>query len=88
MTRAVYLMRDGDIGASLRMHPLAFPEIGVAAFFVAVTLWLTWREGSPFQLWGARLGRWALLAVAATHVASALLWAFRWIGLFGGPVPV
>jgi hypothetical protein len=88
MTRAIDLMRGGDLVASLRMHPFAVPVIVVSMLFAAVTVWLTLRDGTPFRLWESRLGRASVWAMLAVHGGSLLLWALRWLGLFGGPVPV
>lgn len=88
MTRAAQLLRDGDLAGSLRMHPLTLPILAVTAFFAAVTVWLTYRDGTPLRIWESRVGRGATWALAAVHVAVLVLWALRAFGLLGGPVPV
>src|SRR5580704_9957089 len=47
MTRALKLLADGDIGASLRMHPLAVPVLAAGLLFIATTVWTTLILGSP-----------------------------------------
>jgi hypothetical protein len=88
MTRAIHLLRDGDIVASLRMHALAVPVVATTIAFGAITVWLTWSQGTPFRLWETRIGRVSTWALVAVHVAVLLFWALRAFGLFGGPVPV
>lgn len=88
MTRAMHLLRDGDILGSLRMHALAVPIVATTAAFAAITVWLTWSQGTPFRLWETRLGRGATWALVGVHVAVVVFWALRAFGLFGGPVPV
>jgi hypothetical protein len=88
MTRAVRLFAAGQVEASLRMHPLALPVLGVWALLMATTLGTTWRLGTPLALMKGRLGRATLVAIGAVYAAVFVLWTLRWFGLFGGPVPV
>lgn len=88
MTRALRLLLAGDVGASLRMHPLAVPVLGVGLLFMAATVWSTLVLGSPVHVHETRLGRWAIGALVVVYAAALLLWIARWFGFFGGPVPV
>jgi hypothetical protein len=88
MTRAVRLLGAGHVEASLQMHPLAVPALAAWMMFMAATVWATWTQGTPLAALKLRLGRVTLIAIVVVYVASAVLWALRWFGLFGGPVPV
>jgi hypothetical protein len=88
MTRAFLLLANGELGASLRMHPLLVPNVLAAAFFMGGTVWTTARVGSPAAMWSLRVGRAAIVAFGAVQMAMLGLWAARMLGFFGGPVPV
>jgi hypothetical protein len=88
MTRALWSALAGDLGASLRFHPLALP-VALAMLALAVTsVWVILRTGGLDELWTRRAGKWLLGSVVAIHGATIVLWALRLAGLFGGPVPV
>lgn len=88
MTRAIRLLAAGRFDASLRMHALALPALAVGVSFAVATVWTTFEQGTPLFFCKTRFGR-ATLAVAIVVYSAALaLWALRWLGLFGGPVPV
>jgi hypothetical protein len=81
MTRALRLLAAGDVGASLRMHPLAVPALvaGVALTAAAAqTARPLWPRFAPIALRGA----------AVVYAATLVLWVLRWFGMLGGPVPV
>jgi hypothetical protein len=88
MTRAVLLLLRGDVAGSLHMHPLAIPVLGVWLAFMASTVVSTWSTGTPFTLYGGRLGKTTLAAMVVVYALALLLWILRWFGMFGGPVPV
>jgi hypothetical protein len=88
MTRAVLLLAKGQIGASLQMHPLALPSAFASLAFMAATVWVTARHGSPEAMWRDRLGRMAILVFGGVEAAVFALWVARWFGAMGGPVPV
>lgn len=88
MTRAVRLLAAGHVEASLEMHPLALPVLGVWALLMATTLWTTWTLGTPLAMMKGRLGRVALAVIGVVYGAVFALWVLRWFGLFGGPVSV
>src|ERR1019366_6648378 len=76
MTRAIRLLASGELGASLRMHPLA-----------GSTVWTTYAAGSPVRVFRTRFGRLALGLAAVVYGALVVLWILRAVGYFGGPVP-
>ncbi|HLK40900.1 MAG TPA: DUF2752 domain-containing protein [Polyangiaceae bacterium] len=88
MTRAIELLAAGEARASLRLHPLAVPALLVAVSFAAATVAATLRVGSPLRTRRTGLGRIAIAAAVVVYGAAVVLWAARWFGFFGGPVPV
>jgi hypothetical protein len=88
MTRAIRLIQAGDVEASLRMHPLALPVVIAGALVAVSTVWTTLEIGTPFEFYRRRTGRAALALAAVVYAATLVLWALRWLGYFGGPVPV
>ena len=88
LTRAAHLLASGRITESLAMQPLLVPILSTTIAFAACTVWLTWKDGTPFQLWQSRLGRAVVWTAATVHGGAVLLWVLRAIGLFGGPVAV
>ena len=88
MTRAIELLAAGEARTSLRLHPLAVPALLVAVSFAAATVVTTLRLGSPLRTHRTRAGRAAIVAAVLVYGAAVVLWAARWFGWFGGPVPV
>jgi hypothetical protein len=88
MTRAIHLLGEGDIAASLHMHALGLPVVVSTSFLAAVTVWLTWSQGTPLRLWESRAGRASVWALVAVNVAVVAYWGARMAGALGGPVPV
>jgi hypothetical protein len=77
LTRAVLAVARLDPGAALRYHPLSLPLIALVVVIAAsafVTREPAWR-------------RLVTLATGAAGVALVVVWALRFAGLFGGPVP-
>jgi len=87
MTRAVRLLLAGDVRGSLHMHALAVPVLLAWGAFALSTVWATYRFGYPL-IHRTRSGRAAIALLVVTYAASLALWALRWMGHFGGPVPV
>jgi hypothetical protein len=88
MTRAIRLLVDGDVAASLRMHPLALPAVVASVLVAFATVWATMTFGSPMRTHRTRLGRVAIAFGVAVYGATFAVWVLRWFGFFGGPVPV
>lgn len=88
MQRAIHSALLGDVRASIAMNPLAIP-IALSAFALAAcTVWITLERGSPLGLLDRRIARAAVFAFVAFEILSVVVWALRFAGLFGGPVPV
>jgi hypothetical protein len=88
MSRAVHLLAQGALLASLRMHPLAVPSALGAALVAVTTVWATYTRGSPLEVWEFPAGRWALFFFGAVSGLTLVLWLVRAFGALGGPVPV
>jgi hypothetical protein len=88
MTRAFHLLAEGNLGASLAMHPLAAPTALAQVALVLASIVATLRFGAPWSLLRARWGRALLVVLALVMTADLLLWMARALGAFGGPVPV
>ena len=88
MSRAMLLLREGDLAASLAMHPLAVPTAVTQLAFAIVTVVLTLRLGTPLTLWSKRAGRVSAYAALGVLFLDLLLWLARFGGFFHGPVPV
>jgi Protein of unknown function (DUF2752) len=88
MTRALRLLASGRVDASLRMHPLAVPVLLAGALLMASTVSATATLGSPIRLHRTRFGRLAIVLALVVYAATLGLWGLRWLGYFGGPVPV
>ncbi len=88
MTRAVHLLQEGHLGASLRMNPFAVPVVAVVALLALSTLRATLATGTPLAFYRTRLGRAAIVSACVVHAAALVFWGLRWLGLFGGPVAV
>lgn len=87
MTRAVKLLIGGHWRASLRMHPLALPVLLAGACLALAMAWATLDTGAP-SIHRSRFGRVALVSAGIVYAACLVLWGLRWLGCFGGPVPV
>jgi hypothetical protein len=70
------------------MHPLALPVLAAGSLLVLSTVVAALTIGTPFYLHRIRLGRVALGFAAIVYALAAALWVMRWLGYFGGPVPV
>jgi hypothetical protein len=83
MTRAILLLAAGHVRDSLRMNALAAPVLATSVALAVAAFASDGRAATrPPRL------RIALVATVATYGAAVALWALRWFGLFGGPVPV
>jgi hypothetical protein len=87
MTRAMVLLVTGHVAASLRMNAFAAPVALASAALALAAL----DEAPTGKAGGAQSRsrlRAALAAATITYGAAVALWALRWLGMFGGPVPV
>ena len=60
----------------------------VVLSFAAVTVTATLQLGSPLRMHRTRSGRAVIAGAVVVYAAAMALWALRWFGFFGGPVPV
>ncbi|MFS8067082.1 MAG: DUF2752 domain-containing protein [Byssovorax sp.] len=77
LTRAGLALAHGDLAEAQRFHPLAAALLGVAL-------------GTALFAFQADDGAWRRVIRVVTGgagVALILVWALRFAGLFGGPVP-
>jgi hypothetical protein len=88
MTRAISMMRQGDLAGSLRMNAMAAPHAASMLVLIVASVWATAQEGTPTAMWRSRMGRGAILALAGVELATLALWAARMLGCFGGPPPI
>lgn len=90
LTRATLALLHGDVHGALHLHPLVWLLTPLFVVFMSITLWELLRDPSrpraPSRIrWHGR---------GTTAVASVVLvltfgvWAARFAGYFGGPVPV
>ena len=70
------------------MHPLAVPVLGAGSLLILSTLWTAFTIGTPFYIHQSRFGRAALAFAVFVYSVTTALWVARWLGYFGGPVPV
>jgi hypothetical protein len=83
LTRATLALLQGDVALATSLQPLALvvcPVLGGAAAFACLRYLVTGRVAAH---------RWyAGPILVVSMVALTLVWAARWFGYFGGPVPV
>lgn len=77
LTRAGLALAHLDFASAQRFHPLAAALLGVA---IATALF-------AFQADDAAWKRVVRIVTSSAGVALILVWALRFAGLFGGPVP-
>ncbi len=70
------------------MHPLVVPAVAATGLLAVATVRLMWKQGSLVGLWKDPLGRRSVMVFAGVYAAVLALWFLRFVGLFGGPVPV
>jgi hypothetical protein len=87
-TRAVIACMHFHFADALRMNPSA-PIIALSASVLVVEgLWMVIRDGHARDLAVRGAGRWALRALVVATALQFPIWALKFFGLFGGPVPV
>jgi hypothetical protein len=77
LTRSMLALARLDVAASLRWHPLGLALLALAAVVSA----------SAFIAGDAPWRRLVRFALNTASVGLLLVWALRFAGLFGGPVP-
>lgn len=87
-TRAVLALMHLDFAGALRFNPMA-PLIAISiAIIAAEGLYRVARDGHATDLALRGPSSWALKLLVAAVVLELPIWALRFFGLFGGPVPV
>lgn len=77
LTRATLAAARGDLAGALRFHPLSLGLLALTALTALAALVVSdaaWR-------------RLVIVTTGVAGVALVLVWALRFAGLFGGPVP-
>lgn len=87
LTRASLALLHGDLSTALSLHPLAPLVTPIVGVTMGAHLLSYVREGTLLSLEGKR-ARWANALLVATAAAMFCLWIARFLGAFGGPVPV
>jgi len=87
-TRAVIALLHFHFGEALRFNPSA-PIVAICVGVIAAEgLFRVVRDGHARDLALQGPGRWALRGLVLAVVLQLPIWALRFFGLFGGPVPV
>ncbi len=87
-TRAVLALLHLDVAGAFRFNPVA-PIVAVCiGVLVAEGLWSVARDGHARELGLRGASRYALYGLLVAIVLQIPIWALRFFGLFGGPVPV
>jgi hypothetical protein len=88
LTRATRLLLADDLSASFHLQPLLVPLLLATVALGTGVIVATLRSGHPGGLVHGRVGRATLGFALLVTVATVVLWALRFAGLFGGPVAV
>ncbi len=87
-TRAMRALLTLDFSTAFRMNPVA-PLLAIAIGVLVVQgLWNVARDGNAGELGVRGASKWAVYGLCAAVVLEIPIWALRFFGLFGGPVPV
>lgn len=87
-TRSIRALLSLDFVSAFRFNPVA-PILAIAIGVLVVEgLWSVARNGHAQELGLRGASRWALRALLVAIVLQIPIWALRFFGLFGGPVPV
>lgn len=82
LTRAALAALTGHPAEALRLHPLVFVATPALGMLVVSSVY------QPRWLRGPRVSRALEIGGAALVVALLVVWALRFAGALGGPVPV
>jgi hypothetical protein len=87
-TRAVLALLHLHFGEALRFNPSA-PLMALCVGVLTIEgLWMVVRDGHARDLAVSGVGRWAVRGIVVAVALQLPIWALRFFGLFGGPVPV
>lgn len=87
-TRAALALLRGDPLGAMRFNPAAPFIVATLAVLMVRGVWLMAADGNVQRLGEGLVGTWTLRLLVAFLVLEVLVWALRFFGLFGGPVPV
>ena len=87
-TRAARALLHLDVPAALRANPVAPLTIVLLAAFFARVVWLVATDGTLARMSDGAIDRWLVRGLFAVMALQIVVWALRFFGLFGGPVPV
>lgn len=91
LTRASLALLEGDVTAAVQLHPLVFVAAPAFLLLVGGTILSALRSrgdaAAPAPL-GGDPSRWWNVAAGALVAALLGVWVLRFLGYFGGPVPV
>ena len=87
-TRAVLALLHLHFAEAFELNPLAPIIVGSIAVIAVEGLYLVVRDGHAKNLAVSGASRWALRALVVATLLEVPIWALRFFGLFGGPVPV
>jgi hypothetical protein len=85
-TRAMRDLAVGDFHAVL-LNPVAPFVSLIFGFILARSVWLELTDGDLRRL-GDDAGKVGVQALVILSALEILVWGFRWLGFFGGPIPV
>jgi hypothetical protein len=88
LTRATVLAATGEISQALALHPLVFllTPLYIAFMFAAVYTYV--RGPKPSRRMHPHLGTLVGVVMSVALVLMVGVWALRFFGYFGGPVPL
>lgn len=87
-TRATLALLHLDLGQALRFNPAAPVVVLLLAVLAVRGVFLLARDGNVQALGEGKVGGWILRGLVGALVLEVVVWALRFFGLFGGPVPV
>jgi len=92
LTRATLSLLRGDVRGAFHLHPLVFVLSPLFSWAMLSVAWNYVRgprpRTSPVELRPWHTARWVNFAGGALLVTTLALWGVRFLGFFGGPVPV
>ncbi|MEO6419848.1 MAG: DUF2752 domain-containing protein [Polyangiaceae bacterium] len=87
-TRAVRALLHLDFGAAVHFNPVAPLVFALIGLIATRGVYLLAREGSTQRLSEGRFGKFVFSGLFVAVAVEIVVWALRFFGLFGGPVPV
>lgn len=77
-----------DFAAAMHFNPVAPLVFGLIGLIAGRGIFLLAREGSTQRLGEGRFGKFIFSGLFVAVSLEIVVWALRFFGLFGGPVPV